>query len=406
MKKERKIHKPLLFAIVEIIYEIFADGKMADKAIQKALKSNPKWGSRDRAFIASYSYNIVRWWRLLHFINESEVDNHSKNTIWKLLGTILRLDGNDLPELDQFKGVSRSKIKERFDLGQTIRKVRESIPDWFDEVGEKELGESWDEELHGMNAEARVGLRINLLKINKKDLKMILKKDGIYTDDVIGVPNGLFLEERKNLFGTKAFRNGFFEVQDPGSQMIADFLGVGPDMRVIDACAGAGGKTLSLAAQMNNKGTIIALDVEEWKLKELKRRAKRAGAHNIDTRLIVNNKVIKRLKESADRLLLDVPCSGTGVLRRNPDAKWKLDQPFLDRIRKTQRDIILSYANMVKPNGIMVYATCSILPSENRDQVDWFLKQDDRFELVEDKSVSPARDGFDGFYMARLHRKP
>ena len=126
-----------------------------------------------------------------------------------------------------------------------------------------------------------------------------------------------------------------FEVQDASSQLIGRFLDVKEGMRVVDACAGAGGKTLHIAALMKNKGQIIALDIFEWKLAELKRRAKRAGAHNIETRVIDDNKVIKRLHNSADRLLIDAPCSGLGVLKRNPDSKWKIDQDFIDRIKRT-----------------------------------------------------------------------
>jgi tRNA and rRNA cytosine-C5-methylases len=146
-------------------------------------------------------------------------------------------------------------------------------------------------------------------------------------------------------------------------------------MRVVDACAGAGGKTLHLAALMKNKGQIIALDIFEWKLAELKRRAKRAGAHNIETRFIEDNKVIKRLHEQADRLLIDAPCSGLGVLKRNPDSKWKIDQDFIDRIKKNNSKFFKIILKILKKGGKMIYATCSILPSENNEQVEIFLEK-------------------------------
>lgn len=135
---------------------------------------------------------------------------------------------------------------------------------------------------------------------------------------------------------TTAFKDGLFEVQDASSQKIGELLQVKEGMRVVDACAGAGGKTLHLAAMMKNKGQIIALDIYQWKLAELKRRAKRAGAHNIEARVIDDSKVVKRLHNSADRLLIDAPCSGLGVLKRNPDSKWKIDQDFIDRIKKSK----------------------------------------------------------------------
>jgi 16S rRNA (cytosine967-C5)-methyltransferase len=172
----------------------------------------------------------------------------------------------------------------------------------------------------------------------------------------------------------------------------------------VDACAGAGGKTLHLSALMKNKGRILAMDSEGWKLDELKKRARRSGAANIETRTIDSSKAIKRLDKSADRLLLDVPCSGLGVLKRNPDAKWKLSPEFIDRVRNTQQTIISDYSKIVKPGGMMVYSTCSLLPSENEDQVKTFLSSEkNEFELIEEKKIMPS-EGFDGFYMARLKR--
>ncbi|HWA34975.1 MAG TPA: methyltransferase domain-containing protein, partial [Cyclobacteriaceae bacterium] len=218
-------------------------------------------------------------------------------------------------------------------------------------------------------------------------------------------PDALILEERQNIFTRQQFRDGLFEVQDAGSQLIAPFLKPEPGMRVVDACAGGGGKTLHLAALMQNKGRIIAMDIEAWKLDELKKRARRAGAsNNIETRLIDSSKVIKRLENSADRLLIDVPCSGLGVLRRNPDAKWKLTPEFIEQVKITQQEILTNYSTMVKTGGLMVYSTCSILPEENEEQVKKFLAaHPDKFELQDQHMVWPS-EGFDGFFMARMKK--
>jgi 16S rRNA (cytosine967-C5)-methyltransferase len=188
--------------------------------------------------------------------------------------------------------------------------------------------------------------------------------------------------------------------------MVAPFLGAEPGMRVIDACAGAGGKTLHLSAMMENKGQLLALDIYPGKLKELRKRAKRAGAHNIETRLITSSKVIKRLSDTADRVLIDAPCTGLGVLRRNPDAKWKLQSDFVEKVRDTQLDLLTRYSQMLRRGGKLVYATCSILPSENQQQVDAFLKSKAgrEFQLLKVSSLLPSREGFDGFYMALLER--
>jgi len=175
-------------------------------------------------------------------------------------------------------------------------------------------------------------------------------------------------------------------------------------MRVVDACAGAGGKTLHLASLMENKGQLIALDIYEKKLEDLKKRAKRNGVHNVDTRLITSTKIIKKLNNTADRLLIDAPCSGLGVIRRNPDSKWKLQPEQIERLKETQAEILDNYSQIVKVGGKMVYATCSILPSENEMQVEKFLENHNEFRLLSERKISPAQSGFDGFYMALLEK--
>lgn len=392
-----RYHRVLVEAIVFSLGEIFEKGRQADKVIEQVLKSNRKWGARDRGFIAENTYEIVRWWRLLLFVSQEERPAYSDIfAIWQTL------KGNELPAWTEFDHIQPQRIRQAYEEAKKIRKVRESIPDWLDEVGASELGEQWDDELHALNQTAPVVLRVNTLKTNREALQKELAKDGIQTNPLPSLPSALALTEKKNVFQTEAFKNGFFEVQDAGSQVIAPTLDVQPGMRVIDACAGAGGKTLHLAALMQNQGRLIAMDVENWKLDELRRRARRNGVSNVETRLI-EAKTIKRLRETADRVLLDVPCSGLGVLRRNPDSKWKIMPEFLAQIRQTQYDILSHYSQMVKPGGKLVYATCSILPSESENQVQRFLKeQGQQWTLETETRTSPARDGFDGFYMASL----
>jgi len=214
------------------------------------------------------------------------------------------------------------------------------------------------------------------------------------------------LVERANVFRTEVFKKGYFEVQDASSQLVAEYLDVAPGMKVIDTCAGAGGKTLHLASFMMNKGQIIAMDIYESKLKKLKIRARRNKVHNIDTRVIDSTKPIKKLYNKADRVLIDAPCSGIGVLRRNPDSKWKLQPEFLDNIKKVQQDILQKYSKMVKSGGKLVYATCSVLPSENQNQITEFLVSESGkdFKLIKDNKVFAHTSGFDGFYMALLEK--
>ena len=397
-RSKSNLHRGTSTAVIEALKEIFDEGRYADKVIEKVLKQNPKWGSRDRRFIAETTYNIVRWFRLLEELSPSH-----NNDYWKIFATWMHLQGTELPQWAEFASIKFDRWDERLSRAKATRKIRESIPDWLDEVGEKELGAVWDHELHALNEEARVVLRANTLRVRRGDLQKVLHEEGVDTEQISIAPDAIALQQRQNVFQLRAFKEGLFELQDAGSQLIAPFLKVEPGMRVVDACAGAGGKTLHLAALMQNKGRILAMDPETWKLEELKKRARRAGATNIETRALESSKVIKRLEKSADRLLLDVPCSGLGVLKRNPDAKWKLSLDFVDRVRAAQRDIISDYSRMVKPGGMMVYSTCSVLPSENEEQVKTFLAQHNDFQLEEEKNLPPS-EGFDGFYMARVKR--
>lgn len=396
-----KLYRNLSEAVIQGLESIFTEHKYADKVIEKILKSNPKWGARDRRFIAETIYDIVRWHRLFKEISDANDDD-----FWRLLGVWCLWNNTEFPDWEEFAGLSRKKIEANYEKLKDVRKIRESIPDWLDELGEKELGSEWDKELAALNEEAKVVLRVNTLKVSRKELQEQLEDlENIQTEAPNDFPDALILEQRQNIFTRQQFKDGLFEVQDGGSQAIAPFLKPEPGMRVIDACAGGGGKTLHLAALMKNKGRIIAMDTEEWKLDELKKRARRAGVGNIEPRAIESSKTIKRLENSADRLLLDVPCSGLGVIKRNPDAKWKLTPEFIERVKELQQHILVDYSTMLKKDGLMVYSTCSLLPSENEKQVETFLEsRKDKFELIEQKWLKPS-EGFDGFYMALIKRK-
>ena len=403
-----RLHRNLVFATMDALNEIFNNGKYADKVIEQTLKRDKRWGSRDRSFIAETVYDIVRWKRLYAEIAEVK-EPFDRENLFRLFTVWATLRGITLPDWPQFEGTPTRRIKGKFDSLSKIRKYRESIPDWMDELGVKELGEKvWEKEIAALNLQAPVILRANTLKTTKDKLRSALKDEEIISEPLKGYKSALKLEERGNVFRTQALKNGFFEVQDASSQLVAEFLEVEPGMRVVDTCAGAGGKTLHLAALMENKGQIIATDIYGNKLKELKRRAKRAGGHNIDPRAIDSTKVIKKLYGTADRVLIDSPCSGLGVLSRNPDAKWKLQPEFIDRLIKTQAEIIETYSRIVKPGGKMVYATCSVLPSENEKQVENFLKNTEegkKFKLVKEQKILSSETGFDGFYMALLEKK-
>lgn len=402
-----RLHRNLVFTVVDSLLAIFNDGEYADKVVSRALKKDKRWGSNDRKFVAETIYEIVRWRRLYAEIAEVK-EPYDRDNIWRILAVWAVLRGIKLPDWKYFENTPERKIKGRFDELSKTRKFKESIPDWMDDLGIKELGEEiWAKELTAQNQQAEVILRVNTLKTTKDVVHSILMDLDIETHAIEGYNDALVLNERANVFMTQAFKDGMFEVQDASSQLVAYFLDVKPGMRVVDTCAGAGGKTLHLASLMENKGQLIAMDLYESKLKQLKLRAKRNGAFNIEPRVIESTKTIKKLHGTADRVLIDAPCSGLGVMKRNPDSKWKLQPEFIDNIRKVQAEVLENYSKIVKPGGKMVYATCSILPSENEEQIKHFLTTESgkNFTFVKDKKVLAYESGFDGFYMAQLERK-
>lgn len=396
----------MVFAVIDALNLIFNEGEYADKVVQKVLKFDKRWGARDRGFIAETTYEMVRYKRLYAEIAEVKAP-FSRPDLFRMWAVWAVLKGIKLPDWKQIEPTPERRIKGKFDELSKIRKFREAVPDWMDEVCEKALGDKlWTKEIAALNEPASVVLRTNTLKIKKEQLRKVLLEEGIVAEPIKGYPVALQLPERANVFVTQAFKNGFFEVQDGSSQLVAQLLDVKPGQRVVDTCAGAGGKSLHLAALMENKGQLIALDIYGSKLKELKRRARRNGAHNIEPREIDTTKVFKKLYGTADRVLIDAPCTGLGVIRRNPDTKWKLQPDFLEKITTTQKEILGSYSKIVKPGGKMVYATCSILPQENSDQVVAFLASEagNGFKLVEEKKIYASKSGFDGFYMALLQK--
>ena len=399
-----KIHRTLAEAVVQNLHAIFNENRYADKVIEKTLKSNPRWGARDRRFIAETTYDIVRWKRLYQAITQS-----GDSDFWKWMAVWIVQRDFELADWNEFSTVNRKDIKTRL-AAKYPRAVEQSIPDWLDALGEAQLTVHWTKELQALNEQAEVVLRTNTLKTNRDELAEMLLGEGIETNMLENFPEALVLQKRQNIFQSQYFKEGLFEVMDAGSQAIAPFLfgvsggegkGVERGLRVIDACAGAGGKTLHLSALMKNKGKIVAMDTEQWKLDEMSKRARRAEAFNIEARLIESGKVIKRLENSADCLLLDVPCSGLGVLKRNPDAKWKLSMEFIQNVNELQRNILQDYCTMVKMGGKLVYSTCSILPMENENVVNDFLQKNSNYKLEEESRIWPS-EGFDGFYMARL----
>jgi len=397
-----KWYRNLAEAVITALEDIFNRHKQADKVINSLLKSKKKWGSRDRKFVAGLLYDIVRWKRLYEYLSDSDISTNQGK--WSVIGAWAVLNNIELPNWEEFNDINSDEILKKYqDI--TDEAVKQSIPDWLFDLGQTQLKDQWIETLKALNEEAPVSIRVNRLKTNPNKLRQILLKQGIETYQDSGYPDALFLETRRKLTHLKCYKQGLFEVQDASSQLVAPFTGAVAGDFVIDACAGAGGKTLHLATQMQNKGQILAYDIYPTKIEELRKRAKRNGIKNLTESGVIDAGIVKKNYQKADILLLDAPCSSLGTLRRNPGLKWELNPEKIKQINVIQRDILEMYESMLKPDGHLIYVTCSVLPMENDRIVKDFLNKHKNYIFVESKTILPSNSKGDGFYMAKLKKQ-
>jgi len=302
--------------------------------------------------------------------------------------------------------------------------VRLNYPLWMEEELRASLGETWKEELAALNKEASVDLRTNTLLVTRDALIAALREEQYEVEPTPLSPIGVRMKTRTPIFTSACFKRGWFEMQDEGSQIVALLAPVKPGDKVIDFCAGAGGKTLALAAQMQNKGRILAWDTSQKRLDQMKPRLARAKVDNVQRHTIAseNDPFIKRHKDSAHMVIIDAPCSGSGTWRRNPDLKWRFRETDLEVICAMQHRILESASRLVKRGGHLLYVTCSLLQSENDKAIAVFLTQHENF-LVADREkiwsnfphqtmrqdgvlrLTPHQDGTDGFFATLLHRR-
>ena len=389
-----KMHRILAEAASTIAKAVFREHKVLDHELATAFEENPKWGKRDRSFIAETVFEVARWRRALSFLVESEETTALCAAQWVRMGY-------EIPEWWAYNGRTAEEIRAReAELADQPRAVRESIPDWLDALGTAELGDAWDAELTALNQRASIFLRVNTLRTTRPEAIAWLASFNITATEVPGLPDALVLAPGKSL--PKSLRlDGRVEIQDAGSQTIAPLVDPQPGERIIDACSGAGGKSLHLAALMKGDGRVFGMDIDPKKLFELERRAKRANANKCVKSKEITATTTADFAGVADRLLIDAPCSGLGTLKRQPDLKWRLKPAAIDRLRGIQSELLENYTAMLKPGGHLVYATCSILPSENRAAIDKLLEKGG-FTLLEERPISPAATGYDGFYAASL----
>jgi 16S rRNA (cytosine967-C5)-methyltransferase len=401
-----KLHRNIALGIVAGLESSLFEKRPATEVIKKLLKSNRGWGSRDRRIIAQVFYDVIRQKRLFQALAGTE---NSNNDLWSLVACWTVLNNFTLPDWEEFKAVNTDSIKSKVSVLIQQRKYKYSIPDWLDKMGMAAFGEAaWEKEIASLNTPAAMIVRVNTLKTSVEKLKDTLKKKyQIITHNIPDYPNALIFEKKQSLQDIKEYREGFFEVQDANSQKVAPWLKAQSGKYYIDACAGAGGKSLHLANLTADNAQILALDIYPAKLDELRKRCYRNGIQSVQTASVENETVLNGIEKMADGVLIDAPCSGLGVLKRNPDAKWNITPERLEEILDVQKNILQTYAPMVKKRGTLVYATCSILPLENQLQVSHFLGSElgDLFELEKEHTYFSHETGFDGFYCARMIRK-
>ena len=311
--------------------------------------------------------------------------------------------------------------------------VRLNVQEWVAPHLIEAYGDAWGREISAIENPPPVDLRVNRLKATVEQARRALADEGIDTEPMRFSPDGLRLKRRLSVVTGNAFQSGLIEIQDEGSQLVAALVDAKPGMQIADYCAGAGGKTLAMAAGMNNKGRVVAMDVYESRLDRSAQRLRRAGAHNVERRALPsesgggdNAKWLKRQKGAFDRVLVDAPCTGTGTWRRNPDGRWTLKPEDLAELVPKQAMILDAASRLVKEGGGLIYATCSVLPAENERQIEAFLERHPEFKAVpvldlwqdvigtEPPSqigespylrLSPLKHGTDGFFAAALVRE-
>ena len=403
----RKIFRNNAQGIVDALTKIIAKKGRGTRILEKINLANPKWGARDRNLVHSATYEILRWKSYYRFLSTAEDATDEAEKPWKLLGVWLVLNEVEIPEWDEFKNLDVALIKAK-QKEKVTPEISKSIPLWLYERGKAELSKEWNIELDALNIEAKLILRVNRIVTSPKKLQEdLMTLFQIETHLIKGYEDALILNQRKNLRKNPLYLKGSFEIQDANSQKIAPFTQAKPGMKIIDGCSGAGGKTLHLASLMRNKGEIIALDVEIDKLKELSRRARRNKVKAIKNTWVPDPQYKESLTNWADRVLIDAPCSGLGTLKRNPELKWRLTEERISEVIELQRAILLEQSKWVKAGGKLIYVTCSILPSENQNQIAWFLEQEEgaAFVLEKEEMLFSHQTQFDGFYAARLIRK-
>lgn len=369
------------FHLLQLLRDYIPEAGPIDGWIHRYFKTYPSLGSKDRAFIAETAYALLRWQSLLDASSPPPPLWENRYATWKQ-HSVAELQKQNLPT-----------------------HILVSCPENLWNLLVKHYGSERAQELALINnTRAPTTVRVNVLKTSRASLleKWSTEHSVSATPES---PHGIIFHEKCNLFQLPEFREGAFEVQDEGSQRLASLVEAHPGQLVLDYCAGAGGKTLAFAPQMQGKGQIYLHDIRSHTLLEAKTRLKRAGVQNAQL-LDPQSPHMESLKKKMDWVLVDAPCSGTGTLRRNPDMKWRFSQETLERLVGQQRMIFEKALSFVKPGGKIVYGTCSILPEENEEQVAHFLKTYPVTLVAPFLHIFPSSGGADGFFGAVFRKTP
>ena len=429
-------------AAIDILAAIDTENRPADGVAADYFRKRRYIGAKDRGWIAGQVYAVLRhrarldWW-----IGRAGKDAMAINARHRIFAALTILDHWSAADIaagfdgGRFRPGALAPAEERLvhglagrslDHPEMPRAVLNDLPEWLEPYLARLYGKALETEMAALNTSAPMDLRVNPLKADRETARQALAAEHIRAEPTHLSPLGLRVGGRVPLAATAAFRGGLVEVQDEGSQLAALLADARPGMRVVDFCAGAGGKTLALAATMRNKGKLVACDVSEWRLDRSAQRLRRAGVGNVERRVLASEhyKWVKRHAGTFDRVFVDAPCLGIGTWRRNPDAKWRSTPTDLAELVERQRSILASAARLVKPGGRLVYVTCSLLREEDEDQAEAFLAAHPDFTLYpaarawaetiggecpaggDYLRLTPARHGTDGFFAAQFERKP
>jgi 16S rRNA (cytosine967-C5)-methyltransferase len=372
-----------------MLHAILVEGKQSEDVVRKMTAIHKEWGSNDRKTILNLLYGVLRNKLLYEYLLEKsgeEITLEKQVAIqaWKdqMIVQEHQLSSEVIQHIQE---ILNDKIPEH---------IRVSVPEWLYPLNKENTFEEW----HSMLKPADTCIRVNTL-ITTKD-KVCKKLDELSVNYTLLPGDAIRIHQKVQLTKWEIYQKGWFEIQDESSQQVAPFMELKDGMNILDGCCGAGGKSLHIAALLNNKGNIWSTDIHSHKIEQLKIRAQRAKATCIQA-LVITDEFISNHTNTFDQILLDVPCSSLGTLRRKPEIKYSITPESLQSIVKTQQDILHRYSVMLKKGGRLIYSTCSILPMENEENMAAFLKLHSDFKLEKSRRISPTH-GSDGFFMASM----